>query len=417
MRILRLNSMSGPAGGVENYINDTDRILSKLGHIIKTITLSTDNILSTDTKNVTITMSSGPISRVFHDFLPSEELLKMLNLEFKKFGPDLIHLHHFRIGFETVYKFLVSLKTPIIFTAHDALPVCPLDTLVKPGNIICEGGISLRCGFTGCKIHSHLPYEIILSRSFKSLSKSKIKVLICPSYSIMNYLISNGFSPAVHLPSFSYFDPELEISEPDYNEILLRKNIGFIGRLEKYKGVDDLINGFAIFSKTHPDFNLLIAGSGTFEGDLRKLTTRLKLENKVKFLGSIGNEQREEFYKNILCNVIPTKFFENLVLSAQESLIRGVPTIGTRMGGIPEIIIDGVTGFTIDISSPSQIAEMLDKVLQNRNNQVLKIMREGRSFVLNNLTPEKHVKGLLDIYQKVLNGVQFTNGFDENKLK
>jgi hypothetical protein len=60
---------------------------------------------------------------------------------------------------------------------------------------------------------------------------------------------------------------------------------------------------------------------------------------------------------------------------------------------------------------------MLDKVLQNRNNQVLKIMREGRSFVLNNLTPEKHVKGLLDIYQKVLNGVQFTNGFDENKLK
>lgn len=417
MRILRLNSVSGPTGGVETYIDNTDKALSQLGHFTKTITLTTEKELSATPQNVSVRITSSSLGRVFHDILTSNDLINRLNLEYRKFHPDLIHLHHFRIGFKTVYKFLTSIDTPTVFTAHDALAVCPLSTLVKPGDVICEGGVSLRCGFTGCKIHSHLPYELMLSRSFKKLSESKIKAFICPSYSIMNYLISNGFDPSVHLPSFSYFNSNVKSSEPRYDDILLNKNIGFIGRLEWYKGIDDLIKGFSIFSRTHPEFTLQIAGSGPFREVLKSLVYNLNLEKKVIFMGTIGKEQREEFYRSLFCNVVPSKYWENFALSAQESLLRGVPTIGTRIGGIPEIIQDGITGFTVPISSPEQIAKKLEDILQNKNNKIVELMKNGRSFILNNLTPEKHISGLLDIYKKVLNNERIPNGFDENKLE
>lgn len=414
MRILRLNSVSGPLGGVETYIENANKILSQDGHTVTTITLSTMGSLKNDGQNFVISTSSNSITRMFHDIILSEELLNRLYSVYSNFKPDIIHLHHFRIGFRTIFNFLMSHDTPVVFTAHDALAVCPLSTLVKPGNVICEGGVALRCAFTGCRIHSHLPYEMMLSRNFKVLAKSKIKALICPSYSIMNYLISNGFSPTVHLPSFSVFDENAVNKEPDFDEILSRKNIGFIGRLEWYKGVDDLIRGFAIFSTNHPEFHLLIAGNGPHEASLRKLVGALNIDSKVIWLGKINGEQREQFYNSIVCNVVPSKYWENFPLSAQESLLRSVPTIGTMIGGIPEIVQDGKTGFLVHISSPEEIALKLQLIVENRNNNVVNLMRNGRAFVMNHLTPEKNINGLLDIYNKVLNGIAIPNGYDEN---
>jgi glycosyltransferase involved in cell wall biosynthesis len=414
MKILRLNSISGPLGGVETYIENVNEILSEMGHAATTITISSGEHFNKNNSDVEIRITSNKFKRMLQDILTQENLLEVLQNVYNDFKPDIIHLHHFRIGFSTIKKFLLSNTTPVVFTAHDALAVCPLSTLVKPGRIICEGGVALRCGFTGCKIHSHLPYELMLSRSFRSLARMKIDALMCPSYSIMNYLKSNGFSPVVHLPSFSYFNHNLLDNEPDYEEILSRKNIGFIGRLEWYKGIDDLIKGFAIFTHNHPKFNLLIAGTGSYEKDLKALVGKIGIDNKITWLGKIDSKEREEFYKKIVCNVVPSKSWENFALSAQESLLRAVPTIGTNIGGIPEIVKQGITGELVEISSPEEIAMKLEKVINNRDNTTVRQMKNGRTFILNNLNPEKHIAGLISIYQKVLNKEPIDNGYDTN---
>lgn len=414
MKILRLNSISGETGGVERYIENTNAILKEKQHEIVNITLLAGTKSYTPNNVSNIIFEVNPYRRLIADQLVDKNLLDRLISTVEQFEPDIIHLHHFRIAFRTVFQFLSSISTPVVFTAHDALAVCPLSTLVRPGDVICNGGISARCGFTGCKIHGHLPYELMLSRYFKAISKSKIKAFICPSYSIMNYLISNGFGPSVHLPSYSNFDSNSLTIEPEYDKILLNRNIGFIGRIEWYKGIDDLIKGFAIFSKNHPDFNLLIAGSGPFTSNLKRLASNLEIDKKVRFMGTIDKAGRDEFYGSLFCNVVPSKYWENFALSAQESMLRGIPTIGTNIGGIPEIIRNWVTGFTVPISSPNEISKALEIILQNKNNQILDIMKNGRSFILNNLTPEKHIEGLLDIYQKVLKGEDIPNGYDEN---
>ena len=170
MKILRLNSISGPLGGVETYIENVNGILSEMGHATTTITISSGEHFNKNNSDVEIRITSNKIKRMLQDILTQENLLEVLQNVYNDFKPDIIHLHHFRIGFSTIKKFLLSNTTPVVFTAHDALVVCPLSTLVKPGRIICEGGVAIRCGFTGCKIHSHLPYELMLSRSFRGLN-------------------------------------------------------------------------------------------------------------------------------------------------------------------------------------------------------------------------------------------------------
>ena len=414
MKILRLNSISGPIGGLEDYIENVNGLLKNAGHEIFTITLTTVGTSSKSDQHVLIKLDGSPIVRMLNDSVQNDDLLRILDSYYDNFKPDLIHLHHYRIAFATVSRFLMSKKVPVVFTAHDALAVCPLSTLVKPGNIICEGGVAVRCGFTGCKIHAHLPYEIALSKSFKKLAKEKIKAFICPSYSIQNYLVSNNFSPAVHLPSFSYFDPEVINKEPDYDRILSQRNIGFIGRLEWYKGIDDLIRGFKIFLNKYPGYNLIIAGAGPYEKNLRNLTLELGIKERVNWIGKINKVQREDFFKQIVCNVVPSKYWENFALSAQESLLRSVPTIGTRIGGIPEIVQDGVTGYLVKIASPSEIADKLAQIVENKDSSTRLIMKNGREFVMHNLNPEKHIQGLLDIYGKVVSGIELENGYDAN---
>ncbi|GGM76839.1 glycosyl transferase [Thermogymnomonas acidicola] len=416
MKILRLNSVAGPPGGVEAYIEGVDRILSKYGHETRTITLTTGVRREKSVNEIEIVSPPSPLTRAINDVIPSDEVYEALLSEYRTFRPDLIHLHHLRIGFASVVRFLRSVEEPVVFTAHDALAVCPLSTLVKPGNVICEGGASVRCAFTGCRIHSHLPYELILSRAFRELSESSIRAFICPSYAVMRYFSRFNFRPTVHLLSFSHFDPKLVSEEPRYGEILSRNGVGYIGRLDKYKGVDDLIKAFKIFSKRHEGFKLLIAGTGPYEGDLRELAQRLGLDSQVEFLGEVRGREKEEFYDSIFCNVVPSRLWENLPFSAQESMLRGIPTVGTRIGGIPELIEDGVTGFTVPVGSPESMAERLEAILRNEGNSVTGMMAMGRERILRNFTPERHLSGLMDIYGRVLGGDEIPDGYDPSPV-
>lgn len=417
MKILRLNSISGSIGGVETYIENTDRLLIERGFNTLIVTLTSGNSFPNKQGNLEIKVSSNPLKRILKDVITQDDLLNKLNHIYENFDPDIIHLHHYRIAFNTISRFLDSKDIPVVFTAHDALAVCPLSTLVRPGNVICEGGTGVRCGFTGCRIHSHLPYEILLEREFRKIGVKKINAFLCPSYSIMNYLKSNGYKPVVHLPSYSFFDEAVVKNDPDYNDILSKKNIGYIGRLEWYKGVDDLIRGFSIFATSHPEYRLLIAGTGPFEDNLKKLSSQLGLNQKIKWLGRINEQEREEFYKTIVCNVVPSKYWENFALSAQESLLRSVPTIGSKIGGIPEIIRNGKTGYLVNISSPNEIAGKLEEIIENKGDSTFGIMKNGKAFILNNLTPEKHIEGLIGIYEKVLAGSEILNGYDANVTK
>lgn len=401
MRILRLNSIVTFRGGAEAYIENITEMLSELGHETLTITFISGEGGHETPENIEVRMKSDPVSRFIKDTVPWDSIVNLLMDKYMDFKPDLIHLHHIRNGFSSVKKFLMKTNVPVIFTAHDALLVCPISTLVQPGGKICEGGTKIRCAFTGCKVHGHMTYELLLASAIRNISNNKIRAILCPSYSIYNYLHANGFKPVVHLPSFSKFDVKSLNSIPDYETILKQTNIGYIGRLENYKGVHDLLEAFAMFLKKHPQFRLKIAGTGGYEQYLKEMSVKLGVQEHIDWLGKIGPEERDNFYGSVSTIVVPSNYWENFPLVAQEALLRGIPSIGANIGGIPEIIRDGETGRIVPISSPMKIAEALDNVYSQKQ-KTIEMAIAGRNLILNSISPEKHLEGLLKVYNRIL---------------
>ena len=403
MKILRLNSIVSFRGGAEAYIENVSKMLSELGHENLTITFLSGEGGPSKPEFVDVVMSSNPISRFVRDSIAWNDIVNFLNGKVSEFKPDIIHLHHLRNASASVAKFIQMTNLPVVFTAHDALWACPLSTLVQPGGKICDGGTGIRCGFTGCKIQGHLTYELLLASKIRKLANSRINAILCPSYSVMDYLHNNGFSPTVHLPSFSKFEEGVRNEEPLFGEILQQKSIGYIGRLESYKGVQDLIEAFSLFVKMHPDFRLKIAGIGSYEKELKKVALNLGMDDHIVWLGKLDSKAREKFYRGVSVIVVPSNYWENFALVAQEALLRGIPVIGTNIGGIPEIVKADETGRIVPISSPGKISEALEDVFSNTE-KTLKLMKKGREFILNSINPEAHLNGLLRVYYKVLSG-------------
>lgn len=416
MKILRLNAITSFRGGAETYIENINDMLESSGHETLTVTFNSGESLEPTENYIEVKTNSNPFSRFINDPLPKERIFNFLTDIYNKFNPDIIHLHHLRIEYASIEKFLMETTTPILFTAHDALLVCPLSTLVQPGGKICDGGIGLRCAFTGCKVHGHLSYELLLSASIKKLNEKRIVGFLCPSYSIYNYLHNNGFAPVVHLPSFSKFETLIKKNEPNFNSILKRKNIGYMGRLESYKGVHDLIEAFSIFTTKHPEYRLKIAGIGSYEKRLKEKAKKIGISNKIDWLGKITGKEREQFFNDVSMIVVPSNYWENFALIAQEALLRGIPAIGTRIGGIPEIIQDGLTGRIVPISSPHLLNEALEDTITDKK-KTLELAKKGRSFIINNVSPELHFKGLLNIYSRVIKGEYIPDRTEAIELK
>lgn len=119
------------------------------------------------------------------------------------------------------------------------------------------------------------------------------------------------------------------------NNLEIKPYIFSFGRLEHHKGFDLLIKAFSLLKKD--TFNLLIAGDGIYERELKDLVFKLNLNQSVKFLGRINQDEIRYYTVNSICNVIPSRR-EPFGITILEALASGKPVLATNVGGIPELI-------------------------------------------------------------------------------
>lgn len=154
-------------------------------------------------------------------------------------------------------------------------------------------------------------------------------------------------------------------------------------RLVKKNGIADLIISLTYLSS---EVSLWVLGIGKDEGRLRTLTCRLGLENRVKFLGQIDGSQIPEYLAKADVFVRPS-LSEGLGNSFLEAMAAGLPTIGTPVGGIPDFLKAGETGWICEINNPKSIADQIKYILNPVNlEEVKKITKQGRDLVLNKYT-------------------------------
>lgn len=337
-KILIINTLYFPdiGGGAELRIKERAEGLKKLGHDVVVLTttdksgLSIDYVDSVKIYRAEIKNIYWQFSREPHNILKrllwhykdrnntkmSEYVSKVIDIE----KPDVVVCHNLSGWSISVWDIIKQRNLPIIQFLHDYYLLCPSSTMFNEDNPTKE--------------------RSIISKFFRwgfAKKTNSVDVVVGVSQFIVDKFIGYGyFENSRKIVSYNQrnIDNNKTIVEWDGLRTL---NIGFIGTLCNAKGIKILIQAFI---KTSINAQLLIAGIGSqnYTSELKKIAEN---DSRIIFLGFI---KPSDFYQQIDLLIIPSLWHDTLPGVAIESCAYNVPMISSNMGGLPEVVHDGING-------------------------------------------------------------------------
>jgi glycosyltransferase involved in cell wall biosynthesis len=291
-------------------------------------------------------------------------------------GFDVIHFHNISLLGPKVMEYGKAVK---LYTMHEYWLVCPTHTLIRFDRAPCVRPYCFACTL----IHKRPPQWWRYSGMLKSAAKH-IDAFIAPSRFIEDKHREMGFhAPMVHLP---YFVPatndNLSASEPPKNGTSGKPYFLFVGRLEKLKGVQTLIPVF----RNYPKARLLIAGTGDYETELRRLAAG---NENIEFVGYRSEQQLNPLYRQAVAVIVPSIWFENLPLVLVETFRHGTPAIVRDLGAMPETIRE--SGGGLAYRTDAELVAAMDKLLQDPAKRH-DLGRYGYEAYQRNWTTEVHMQ-------------------------
>jgi glycosyltransferase involved in cell wall biosynthesis len=178
--------------------------------------------------------------------------------------------------------------------------------------------------------------------------------------------------------------------------------IGIIKWLLPKYGIDILIRAFALVIKAGHKAELAIAGRGDYEAEYKRLTIELGLSDKATFCGYIDHDRVPDFLGTLDIFAMPsTSDGESFGVAALEASATALPVVATRVGGVPEVVMDGVTGILVERSNVTQLAEALIKLIENPELR-LRMGRAGRIYVEQKYRWQDNVAAMINLYREML---------------
>lgn len=138
----------------------------------------------------------------------------------------------------------------------------------------------------------------------------------------------------------------------------------FLGRLEREKGVFELVSAVAPLCKIHPDLELVLCGYGPAEHELKALVSDLGIEGNVVFPGWVDANEKMTRLERATAFVLPS-YAEGLPMSVLEAMVAGVPVVASSVGGIPEMLEQGKCGYLVPPRDVACLSQALEEVLDS----------------------------------------------------
>jgi glycogen(starch) synthase len=170
--------------------------------------------------------------------------------------------------------------------------------------------------------------------------------------------------------------------------------VTYVGKLEKWKGIDTLVNAFRMIYQQVKNVKFQIAGTGSLEGSLR--ATGLPME----FLGSVPYQQMPEIYQRSSVVLLPS-YMEGFPCTAIEASSCGVPVVASDIGDVKEIVIDKETGALVQPGDFERIALNTIEILTNES-LGRRLGQNGRTHVDKNFSYEAIMPKIIGEYEKCL---------------
>ena len=205
------------------------------------------------------------------------------------------------------------------------------------------------------------------------------------------HVVSNGADPLRFKPTDRH-EARRRFSLPN-NPVILT-----LCRLVSRKGVDTVIRSFRSVLVAWPEATLIVAGDGPERSSLERLAADIGVSTHVRFLGSVPYDQVPALFSAAdVFALVPRESrpdVEGFGLVYLEASACEIPVIGARSGGIPDAVIDGVTGLLVPPDDPEGLAAALEHVLRHEN-IALTLGEAGRRHVLEYANWDRMVERLL----------------------
>lgn len=175
-------------------------------------------------------------------------------------------------------------------------------------------------------------------------------------------------------------------------------NIGVASRLVSIKGITDLIAAVALLAKNGLDAQLDIAGTGPEEKALLEASANHDVSERIHFLGWIDDVQESMCHWDIYAQ--PSRA-EGFGLSVLEAMAAGLPVVATSVGGLPEIVLEGETGFLVPPAQPAVLAERIERLARAPELRT-RMGDRGRARALGQFSAERESLEIQSAYESLL---------------
>lgn len=201
------------------------------------------------------------------------------------------------------------------------------------------------------------------------------------------------------------FGIDTEAFRPMEVESLFAKDdivIGTIKSLEDVYGIEYLIRAFKIVSDKYLNLplKLLIVGGGGLEDSLKSLTKELNIEEKTIFTGKVPFEDVTK-YHNMLSVYVSVSNSESFGVATIEASSCAKPVVVSNVGGLPEVVENGVSGFIVPPRDPEKTAQAIERLVLDENLRS-QIGQNGRKRVEKLYNWEDNVKQMIKIYEELI---------------
>lgn len=357
MRVLIVTDWNRGQGGAEAYIGWLRSGLKDAGDEVRLLTSSAGSAAD-GTADYVAYGTERVAAQVFLQ-IANPFAVRAIRRAVRDFRPDVAFVNMFAHHLSPAIFHAMG-DVPIVLAVSDYKCVCPIGSKLLPDDSICTSPAGWVCHEAGCVSLPHWIRDQPRYALIRSAVGRASRVIAC-SESVLRELERAGIkAECVYLPVPRPGITFVKAPAPE-------PRILFNGRLDREKGVEQLLLAFARVSAANARATLRIAGRGPLRARLEAVARELGVDGQVTFLGWLEPAQIESEIAEAWVVAAPSLWPEPLGLVALEAMVRGVPVIASAVGGFAEIIEDGVSGILVKNGDVAALAEGLIAILDRRH--------------------------------------------------